>query len=146
VLTQVTANNSMPFETLAKHRPLISKEYVAMLSVLIKEFANRIIESFELEGTSKGYLVQVPCNEEGHPRLDQDAQSLVQPDLECLQGQGIHHISGQPVPVPHHSHCKRVFPDIKPKSPLFKLETISPCPITTDPAEESVPFSVIAPF
>ena len=53
VLTQVTANNSMPFETLAKHRPLISKEYVAMLSVLIKEFANRIIESFELEGTLK---------------------------------------------------------------------------------------------
>jgi len=34
--------------------------------------------------------------------------------------------TGQPVSVPHHAHCKRLFPYIQPKSTLFKLEAISP--------------------
>ena len=38
----------------------------------------------------------------GHLQLDRVAQSPVQPDLECLQEQGIHHLSGQPVPVHHY--------------------------------------------
>jgi len=50
-------------------------------------------ELFELEGTFKSHLVQLPCNEQGHLQLSQDAQSPIQPDLECFQGQGIHHIS-----------------------------------------------------
>ena len=29
------------------------------------------IESFELEGTIKGHLLQLPCNEQGHLQLDQ---------------------------------------------------------------------------
>ena len=37
-----------------------------------------IIESLELEGTFKGHLVQLPCNEQGHAQLDQVAQSPVQ--------------------------------------------------------------------
>jgi len=45
-----------------------------------------IIESFELERTLKGHLLQLLCNELGHLQLDQVAQSPVQPDLECLQG------------------------------------------------------------
>ncbi|KAK4816838.1 hypothetical protein QYF61_023902 [Mycteria americana] len=52
---------------------------------------------------------QAPCNEQGHLQLDQAAQSPIQPDLECLQGWGIYHLSGQPVPVFHHHHCKNVF-------------------------------------
>jgi len=44
-----------------------------------------IIESLELEGTFKCHLVQLPCNEQGHPQLDQVAQSLVQPNLEYLE-------------------------------------------------------------
>ena len=36
----------------------------------------------------------------GTPQLDQAAQGLIQPGLESLQGRGINHISGQPVPVP----------------------------------------------
>ena len=35
-------------------------------------------------------------------QLDQVAQSLIQPALECIQGQGFHYLSGQPVPVSHH--------------------------------------------
>jgi len=62
-------------------------------------WVNTIIESltFELEGTLKGHLVQHPCNDQHQLSV---AQSPLQPDLECLQGQGIHHPSGQPVPVP----------------------------------------------
>jgi len=40
-----------------------------------------------MEGTLKGQLAQLPCNEQGHLQLCQVAQSLVQPDLECFQGQ-----------------------------------------------------------
>ena len=32
---------------------------------------HRSIESFELESTLKGYLVQLPCNEQGHLQLDE---------------------------------------------------------------------------
>jgi len=45
------------------------------------------------EGTLKGHLVQLPCREQEHLQLDQGAQSPVQPDLECLQGQSIHHVA-----------------------------------------------------
>jgi len=30
---------------------------------------HRIVESLELEGTIKGHLVQLPCNEQGHPAV-----------------------------------------------------------------------------
>ena len=73
---------------------------------IVTSFLTIIIESFELEGILKSHLAQLPCNEQGHPQLDQVAQSLVQSDLECLQGGGIHHLSGQSVPVPHHRYCK----------------------------------------
>ena len=57
-----------------------------------------IIESSELEGTPKGHLVvQLTCNEQRHPHLDQAAQNLVKPDHEYLQGQGFHHLSGHDV-------------------------------------------------
>jgi len=42
-----------------------------------------LLELFELEGTLKGHLVQLPCNEQG--QLDQAAQSPIQPELECPQ-------------------------------------------------------------
>ena len=53
-----------------------------------------IIELFELEGTSKSQLVQLPT-------MNRDTYSSVrcsepiQPDLEYPQDQGIHHLSGQ---------------------------------------------------
>jgi len=39
------ANNSMHFGTLAKERALISKKILAVLSVLKKEFENKITEA-----------------------------------------------------------------------------------------------------
>jgi len=54
-----------------------------------------IIECFELEGTCRGHLAQPLCNKQGHLQLDQVAQSLVQPGLECFQGWGLHYLSGQ---------------------------------------------------
>ena len=53
-----------------------------------------VIESSELEETFKVLLVQPPCREQGHLQLDQVAQTPIQLDLGCLQGHGIHHLSG----------------------------------------------------
>ena len=38
---QAVANNFMHFDVLAKHSPVNSEKYAALLSVLIKEFENR---------------------------------------------------------------------------------------------------------
>jgi len=66
------------------------------------------MECFGLEETFKGYLAQPPCSEQGHLLLDQAGQSPVQPGLECFQGWGINHLSGQSVPVFHHPHHKKI--------------------------------------
>ena len=66
------------------------------------------------------------------------AQCPIQPDLGCLQGQGIQHISGQPMPVPHLPYCKEPLPCIQPKSPLVYFKIFSPFPTRTDFAKESV--------
>jgi len=78
----------------------------------------RLVECFGLEGTFRGHLAQHPRSEQGHLPLDQVAQSAVQPDLECFQGWGIDHLSGEPVPVFHHPHCK-FLPYIQSKSALL---------------------------
>lgn len=36
-----------------------------------------IIAPLVWEGIFKGHLIQLPCNEQGHPHLDHIAQSLV---------------------------------------------------------------------
>ena len=104
---------------------------------------HRTIESFYLEEIF--HLVQRPCSEQGHLQLDHVVQSSIQSDLKCLQEWDIHHFSGQPVPVPLQLYCKKFLPYILSKSLPFKFETISPCPVTTQPAKESVPFFFIAP-
>ncbi len=117
--------------------------------IIRKKMNQRFIESFELEGTHGGHLVPLlplPCSEQGHQQPDQVPQSSIQADLECPQGRGFYYLSGHPVSVPHHPHCKKRFSCIQSKSPLFQFETISPCPVTTDSAKESVPFFLIAPF
>lgn len=73
----------------------------------------------ELKGDFKDHLIQLTCNEQGHPKLDQVAESPLQPDLECLQGQDIHQLSEQYVIVLHYPCCKKLLPYILSKSPLF---------------------------
>ena len=79
---------------------------------------HRTIECFWLGGTFRGHVDQPPCSEQGHLQLDQVAQSLVQPGLECFQGWGLHCLSGQPVPVFHHPHGKKILPYTQSKSTL----------------------------
>ena len=74
--------------------------------------------SLELEGSPKGHQSNPPATSrdtyssircsEPHP-----AWPWVSP------GMGHHHLSVQPVPVPHHPDCKKPLPYIQPKSPLF---------------------------
>ena len=73
----------------------------------------RTIESLELKGTLRGHLVQLPCDEQEYPQLDQTSHSLIKAHLESLQRWSIHYTSGPPVAVPHYPpHCKRLFPYI----------------------------------
>ena len=69
-----------------------------------------IIKCFGLEVTFSGHIDHPPCSEQGHLQLDQVAQSPVQPGLECFQGWGLHYLSGKPVSVFHHTHCKKYPP------------------------------------
>ena len=56
-------------------------------ALICASWFHRIMEPFELEGTFKGHLVQLPCNEQGHPQLHQGSEPHpVWPD--CLQGWG----------------------------------------------------------
>ena len=68
-----------------------------------------------------------------HVMLGQAAQGPIQPGLEHLQGWGIHNLSEQPIPAPHHSHSKELPPDIQLQSSLLQLKTISPCPAVIFP-------------
>ena len=62
----------------------------------------------------------------GTPTAASGAQSPVQPDLDCLQRQGIHHLSGQPVPVPHHPYCKKLL-YVQSKSSLYVFTNVLRC-------------------
>ena len=83
--------------------------------------AGKTIEGFRSEGTFKGHLARPLCHEQGHLPLDQVAQSSIRPGLECSQGWGISHLSGQPVTVPHH---KLISPYIQSKSPSFSSKPL----------------------
>ena len=92
---------------------------------------HRIKELFELEGTLEGHLVQLPCNEWGHPQLHRELRAshrlVVQP---YSSRNHCPHISAEPVPVPHHPSHKNL-PYIQSKSPSFHLknEFVSLCPV-----------------
>ena len=59
--------------------------------------------------------------------------------FEHLQGQWLHHLSGQPTPVPDHPFREVVFPNIQPEPSLVQLEAIPSSPITSHTREEADP-------
>ena len=69
----------------------------AMMSAVRRRLG--IVEWFGWGGALKGHLVEAPSSEQGRLRLDEVAQSPVQPDRECLQGWGSYHLSGPAVAV-----------------------------------------------
>ena len=113
--------------------------------VLHPETNHRITEWPGLEGTSRIMNLQPPARQ-GHQSphlLDQVAQGPIQPGLEHLQGQGIYSLSRQPIPAPHHSPGKELPPNIQPKSSLFQLKTVPPCPAVIYSFKEFTPFLFI---
>lgn len=50
--------------------------------------------------------------------------------LEHLQGGGLHHLPGQPVPLYHHSLNKKLLLISMPEPPLVQHKAINSCPIT----------------
>jgi len=104
-----------------------------------------IVESFELEGTFKGHLVQLPCREQGHLQLDQVAQSPVQPGLECLQGWGTQHLSWQPPAVLHHHHHKKPVLISSPNVTFFSLK-LFPVVLSQQTLLKSLSLSFLQPL
>ena len=86
----------------------------------------------------KDHHAPAPLPQAGPPTLTFNTRSgcLIQPGLEHLQGQGIHSLSEQPVPAPHHSLGKELPPDIQTKSSLLQIKTIFPCSASTYPFKE----------
>ena len=106
---------------------------------------HRITEWPGLEGTSRIMNLQLPCQEgpPTSPFTRPGCPGPLQPGLEHLQGRGIHNLSGQPAPAPHHSPCKELPPNIQPKSSLFQLKTIPPSPAVIYPFKDFTPFLFI---
>ena len=57
--------------------------------------------------------------------------------LEHLQGQWLHHLPGQPIPMPDHSFREEIFPNIQPEPPLAQLQAIPFRSISTYAGEEA---------
>jgi len=54
-----------------------------------------------------------------------------------LQGWGLHHFPGQPVPMPDHSFSKEIFPNIQSKPSLTQLEATASRTIASHSGEET---------
>ena len=57
--------------------------------------------------------------------------------FEHVQGWGLHHLSGQPVPMPDHSLGEEIFPNVQSKPALTHLEAISSRPLPFYLGEET---------
>lgn len=112
-----------------------------VLSVVTKEFENRITESFELEGTFKS---QIPCTEQRYAQLYQELTTWSSLALHVSRDKASTTSLGNPFQCFTILTIKDFFLNTQLKSTLFKLEIISHCPIATDPAKESVPFFLTA--
>ena len=59
--------------------------------------------------------------------------------FEHHQGRWLHHLSGQPIPVPDHPFREVAFPNIQPEPSLAQFEAIPSSPITSHMREEANP-------
>ena len=83
----------------------------------------RTIESLRLEKTHRIIQSNPSPFTNGSP-LNHVPQHNIQTLVEHLQGQWLHHLSGQPIPVPDHPFREAVFPNIQPEPSLVQLEAI----------------------
>ncbi|KAF1556984.1 Collagen alpha-1(XXI) chain, partial [Eudyptula minor] len=69
--------------------------------------------------------------------LNHVPKRLIYTSFKYLQGWGLNHFPGQPVPMFNHSFGKEIFPHIQSKPPLVQLEAISSRPIACYLGEET---------
>lgn len=72
-LSAILLSSFVPWTSLSHVVFMMSLLLSEMLFANVGNFGHRIIELFYLEGTFKGHLVLLPCNEQGQPQLDQVA-------------------------------------------------------------------------
>ena len=94
----------------------------------------------------KDHLFPTPLPWAGTPSTRPGCSKPIQPGLEHCQGWGIHNLSGQPVPVPHHPHGEEFLHNVQSKPTLCQLKTITPHPITTFPDKESLCILPVGPL
>ena len=73
-------------------------------------------------------------------------RSHIHMTLEHIQGRWLHHLPGQPVPLPHRSYWEEILPNIQPEPHLMQLNTITSCPITVTWEKRPTPTSLQPPF
>ena len=87
------------------------------------------------------HLVQsLPCP------LNHVPQCHIHTFLEHLQGQWLHHLPGQPIPIHHHSFSEEIFLHIQSELPVVQLEAIHSHPITATQEKRPAPASLQSPF
>jgi len=100
-------------------------------------------ESFELEGSLKGHLVQLPGNEQGHLQLHQVLRAPSSLTLSVSKGWDTTTSLGNPFQYLTTFIVKSYFLISNLNLPSFSLK---PFLITTDPVKESVPCFLIVPI
>ena len=71
--------------------------------------------------------------------LNHVPQHNIQMLCEHHQARWLHHLSGQPIPVPDHPFTEVVFPNVQSEPSLAQLEAIPSSPITSHTREEADP-------
>ncbi|KAK4824205.1 hypothetical protein QYF61_012119 [Mycteria americana] len=107
----------------------------------ITESQNRIGWKRPLRSSSPTVNLTLP-----RPPLHHVPEHLIQTSFKYLQGWGLHHFPGQPLPMLDNPFREVKFPNIQSKPPLAQLEAISSRPITCDLGEETDPTSLHPPF
>ena len=106
---------------------------------------SRVIESFELERILKALPVQLLCDEQGHPQLDQVVQSLEQPDLKSGKDEASTTSLGNLFQCLTTHTIKDFFLIFSLNLPSFSLKPF-PLVLAKQSPKESVPFFLTAPL